>query len=792
MGAGIADPRLGRAPDVEVRGNVEGGVQRGDHNIQVNNVHGSVSFRTTDVFRQRRPRQDPRHPPVPFVGRATELAELALAISEHRSVVVSGVDGSGRSALLTRATNEPVAALTDGVLLIDGVNEIGAARSPDDLAQALYNAAYDSDPVPKVTLETVRAEIGPLEVIVVIDDVAMSGPALNRLAGLAPHGAVLMTARVAPLDTDVLDIEMGALARDEAVDLLAATAGLDRASAADSALDELSELLADLPDPIVRAGRAIRARRIDAATALAEARLVAAVAQDPVAVALERAYAVARPALDANARFILATAACLPGISVDPEILRTIVGRPAWFDETTSQLVRLGLLTLNSPRFRVPPGARGAAATGEDRAAVLDRLVDTVVPLAAKRSLDRAFIGAELGTLLGALDWAHRRGRWTETIDLARALDPYLMTSGLWDTLAEVLGRARTAAERAGLPAHGAWATHELGTLALATGDRSAARRLLTDALRTRRQLGDEIGAAYTRHNLERLRGVPPTDRSGTDGGGLGRLARFGIVAIAAVAVLLVGGPVVEAIIGPQPTPTPTAAPSVSLEPSVAPSPSSEPSPSRAASPSSSRSVPPSPGAEVPGRLSVDLAEPRYTVDFGWTAAIGVSPRNGRAPYTIAVTFAQFPERRPVTARSSGPTVVEVPGSGCAHQVNVDVNSSDGQATRASLVLNAPGCDTPPPGVPSLLAPKDETHVPCTGEATLSWIGGDSALRLAYEPTLLIESGTAAFPVDQTRTTRDEHSFKVECGASYQWMVRAVDDVGRVTDFSERWSFGVG
>ena len=114
---------------------------------------------------------------------------------------------------------------------------------------------------------------------------------------------------------------------------------------------------------------------------------------------IERAWALAKPALDPNTRRLLTAASTLPGRTHDADLLRRIVGEPPWFDDAAATLAALALLTFNSPRLRVPDGVRvlvrdEAGTLADD---IADRSVDVLLMAASERALDPDFVTDELG-----------------------------------------------------------------------------------------------------------------------------------------------------------------------------------------------------------------------------------------------------------------------------------------------------------------------------------------------------------------------------------------------------------
>ena len=361
-------------------------------------------------------------------------------------------------------------------------------------------------PLVKVTPESARSELGQVAALAIVDDVSLPGDDLERLADLLPAGAVVIATRDAPAGGDLQDVPLGALDRADSILLLSARAGLATGSDAPktSDVDTICSLLADWPEALVLAGRAMAARSLTPAMAAADLGAIATGLPTSPPVALERAWGLARPALDPYARRLLAAAAAMPGRTHDPGLLRRILDNPPWFDAAAATLASFDLLTLNSPRLRLPDGIRALVRDDASGLAadIGDRHLDVMTSAAHERVLDPAFIEDELGELLGAVDYAVRRGRFDDAVDLGRSIAPRLVLSGLWDAWRTVARDVYRAADVAKRPADRAWAAHELGTRALTLGDTGEGKPFLLEALDLRRSLGDTEGAAYTLHNL--------------------------------------------------------------------------------------------------------------------------------------------------------------------------------------------------------------------------------------------------------------------------------------------------
>lgn len=294
----VATARRGRRrtrPGIVVHGNVAGSIQYGNHNVQVNDNHGTVVIERVTATRNRRPVAAAPRGPDPFVARSAELQRITAAIGARGAITVSGPAGAGRTALLRAAANLPGAALPDGVLRLDGVDDAGTALTIGDLAQRLHDAAWDCVPTARMSLESARTQLGAIQALAIVDDVGLPGTDVERLADLLPAGAVLIATSAAPATGDLDDVPVGALGRSDAVDLLRARAGLGPVDAPDDPggahLAAICELLADWPEALVVSGRAMMVNQLSPAAAHEALAAVIPSSGLPHEIGLERAWA---------------------------------------------------------------------------------------------------------------------------------------------------------------------------------------------------------------------------------------------------------------------------------------------------------------------------------------------------------------------------------------------------------------------------------------------------------------------------------------------------------------------
>ncbi|MFE3519883.1 BTAD domain-containing putative transcriptional regulator [Streptomyces sp. NPDC059166] len=173
-----------------------------------------------------------------FNGRALPLAEVVYELrgagegrntGQQRGVVITGMPGSGRSALAVRAAHLLREQFSDGQLYAELDRADGSRREPHDvLRDFLHALGVPAHAVPGSVAERVQLYRGLLadrRVLVVLDDVADAAQAAPLLP-LGPHSRAVLTSRT-PVVVDGASrlIRLHPLGADEALALLSAGAG---------------------------------------------------------------------------------------------------------------------------------------------------------------------------------------------------------------------------------------------------------------------------------------------------------------------------------------------------------------------------------------------------------------------------------------------------------------------------------------------------------------------------------------------------------------------------------------
>jgi hypothetical protein len=497
--------------------NVEGSIASGGYAIAVHPQGALVSRQATLRVRPRATLLGPPRPQRGFINRSVELGKLENWIFASEVVLVHGPDGMGKSALLKQAANTPSARTMSGVILLENVDHDGQALGLEDIVQRLFDTLFESEPPLKVDTNLARDYLANTRPLLLMDEVSLS-PAIQRiLPDLFPQGAILISADLAT-SGDFHRLSVGALPREEAINLLSARMSTTLSVSNYAKLNALCAILGDIPLAIVLIGNLMRVHQILPDAALQGLEALPALGPNPVSATIDRAFAFAFDKLTPEERKIICVAASTPGVSMSPDWFSAALGGipvSAFIEDLTS----LGFLASDNGRLRLSPGflapARHAALRLIDENTLLTGLLDFLTTTLRKNPRDWPFFDAELGNLYGALTRAMRARRWADVIALGRALDPYLCLHGLWDSWNSVLGSVLDAARQSNDPATQAWALHQQGTRFIGLGDPAQAITLLKQALEIRKRLGDAAALAYTQHNLSLL---APTLPKGTTG----------------------------------------------------------------------------------------------------------------------------------------------------------------------------------------------------------------------------------------------------------------------------------
>ena len=520
------------------------------------------------------PPPGPPAPELPLLERAEERERLIRLLARGRSLRVTGPSGAGRTALLESVANACGDLAPDGVIWLSGYH-----RTPADLLQDFYAVVYaghDYRPS-RAELPVLLRRVGA---VVVVDDLEFGGTALEELLAAAPECAFIMSATPdvpspAP-DSMVEEVLLSGLTRVACADLLHLVAGrpLEEDEAAWAA--DLWFESEGLPLRFVQAGALLRQRdqlrqtsepdrddsvwekgslRPTSGSLLPDLSAFDGPVPVPVPATPEPAAAGRLPAsrvplpslaesaapaellasrLSESARESLAFAVALDGECPHPSHLPALVG-DTHGDAALGELTSVGLAVPVSAHFRLASGVvphltATLAAEGE--------LTDLQAHTAALHyawwtghpSVTPARAAAESEAILAAMAACRDDGHASAAVLLARTVAPAFAAALHWGAWERALRIGQEAARLSGEVAEEAYFLHELGVLALCTGNTDRARAELeasiSAARRARRPAGDGRRAAHAGARRRRGPGRPPVGSARAHAGRRSRRAR--------------------------------------------------------------------------------------------------------------------------------------------------------------------------------------------------------------------------------------------------------------------------
>ncbi|EME97447.1 ATP-binding protein [Streptomyces mobaraensis NBRC 13819 = DSM 40847] len=482
----------------------------------------------------------------PLIGRAEVRERLGRLLSRGRSVRLTGPAGSGRTALLDVLAADCAHLAPDGVVRLNGRH-----RTTADLLHELFAAVHHA-PLHRPDRAGLPAAVREIGAVVVLDDLEFGGAALDELLDATPECAFLFAARPdvpAPsADAHVEEVVLDGLDRTECLELL--ETAVDR-PLTDEEADWAADLWVEsdgLPLRFVQAGALLR--RLDSAASDADAadgERPFSIPEDGVAEGdpsrggegapagrrepLPRGTAPAAALaarLSDSARETLRFALALGGEVPHQAQLPALVG-DEHADAAVAELFDGGLITVVGAHYRVAAGVAGDLAAADRSEGAAERVLAAARHYAwwaGHPSVTPERIAAEADVVLAALAalvTSGAPGHPAAAVLLARTAAPAFAGALHWSAWERGLRHGQEAARLAGEVGEEAYFHHELGVLALCTGNLGRARAELEASTGLRGVLADKRGAVASRRALalvaDRSRPAPAPTPVGRPGG---------------------------------------------------------------------------------------------------------------------------------------------------------------------------------------------------------------------------------------------------------------------------------
>ncbi|MFD4859120.1 ATP-binding protein [Streptomyces atratus] len=470
----------------------------------------------------------PPAPQLPLLERAEERERLARLLARGRSVRLTGPAGSGRTALLNAVAADCADLAPDGVVRLCGYK-----RTVTDLLHGLFEAVHDARlhrPDRAGLLEKVRS----IGAVVVLDDLEFGGAALEELLDATPECAFLFATTpdvAAPTpDSHLEEVFLGGLGRSSSIDLLEQVVERPLTEEEANWAGDLWFESEGLPLRFVQAGALLRQRDMlrtdpDAYSGLYSRSLDVPFGHDEdvdgVHIPLPSLGEGAAPAallasrLSGPARDTLRFAVALGGEVPHQAHLPALVG-DTHADAALGELAGCGLLSPAGPRYRLAAGVLAqleAAGYGEDSTDRARTAAQHYAWWAGHPSVGPARATAEADAVVAAMAQlvpGDGAGQTSVAVLLARSASPAFAAGLHWGAWERALRIGQEAARIAGEVAEEAYFHHELGVLALCTGNPDRARAELETSISMRGALADKSGAVAGRRALALVE-----DRSG-------------------------------------------------------------------------------------------------------------------------------------------------------------------------------------------------------------------------------------------------------------------------------------
>ncbi len=716
-----------------------GQIAVGSYVLQIGTAYGSVVNAAPPGHRAA---PQPRSAPVllrprsfaDLLDRETEIDTATAALQSAIPVEFHGQAGLGKTVLLRHlAHHYPEVSFPDGVVYL-----LARGHPAADLLQSLYDAFYESAAPFKPTDTQMRYALQSKQALVLLDDVDLGRDEVEMLMSAAPGCAFLLASSKRHLWGEGRAVALHGLPADDALALVERELGRPLTPQERPAAEALCAALEGHPLRIFQT----------AAMAREEGLSLAEVARQVQTPAAEKAVTeqVVKPLSESEQR-VLQVLAALGEAPLHTEHLAGLA-KLAEVAPALESLRRRGLAQSHSPRHSLTGTVAQDLQRTLDLASLQEQALAYFTAWAEDHRSAPERLLEDADAMLHVLSWGVGAGRWAEVLRLGRAVESALAVGGRWDAWAKVLKWVLEAARALKDRAVEAWALHQLGSRAFCLGDAGAARRSLKKALRLRNKLGDRLGAAITRHNLDVFwvppppplpsapqapaapPPAPPPVPIGPAALGASLVAKAVPVLVAA-AITVAGGLGIRHVVS-RPTPTP----------------------------------PPTPTVFTPTSTSVETATPTPFATFSPTpTGVPIRPSTPTAVRTGTPT------------PTGSPTSTRTPTSTPTSTVTPTVTPTN--TPTSTITPTATPTTTPTPKdypAPVLIAPEDKAEIAPGAYANLWWAWDGVLAADEYFDVRFWQKGEPHNGVAWTK--QGFYGVKGEAGKTYYWAIAVIRGQG--------------
>lgn len=478
----------------------------GNYNIQIGSIHGSeINIHSPEQAPLVRPRSTPvLLLPRPFpqlVGRREEIYWAIASVESLQSAELYGKPGLGKTVLLRHLAYLPqlTSPFDHGAVYLSG-----RYYTAPDYLQALHEAFYESEPNYKPTVEQIRHALMGRKILVLLDDQPSAEHEADRqhqrfqletLMNVLPDATFLLSSPQRYIWGEGNSLPLKGLALSDTLALIEQDLQRPLTSAEKPAAEQLWQILRGHPQDILYATGHVRCEGVSLDQVLQQMQSPA-----PRKFLIQHIWS----HLSKSQRLVLASIAALSGITLLGQWLATMTSVPN-LEAVLDSLVERRLLETVEQRYGVSPSIASVIEEGLNLDPARLQALNQYTAWAEQHGASPDDFIEELDGILYSLEWAVQSGKWAEALRLMKAIESPLALSKRWGVWAKVLRWALLAGRSLSDPATEAWALHQLGSQELCLNEIDMAYEHLLQALQIREALGDQVGAAVTRHNLNLL-----------------------------------------------------------------------------------------------------------------------------------------------------------------------------------------------------------------------------------------------------------------------------------------------
>ncbi len=489
------------APEVrlQIEGDISGTVATGFYNLEIGSFHGGVININPEGEPAARLRTNPVQqlpPPFPrIINRQQEIDRISSALLAVEPVEIYGKNGLGKTSLL-RVLAHNAQALQDGVLFLSV-----KGQSLQDVLQAIFDAFYECDVPCKPGESRILRYLQDLQALILVDDLNLDGRNLEALINALPGCSFIFASLEQRLVGEEQPIGLDGLAAEDAIALFEQELGNKVADDELSAARELCSALTGHPLDILRAASIVRDLDASIVEVLDKVQNTGDTTE-----ALETEIL---STLSDKERKVLIVLSALDGTPLHKEHIAALL-QTKDVDRVLEKLEPRKLVQSHGHQYSVTGSLSDTLKKVWDLTSWQEWLVQYLISWGEQQDSIEPLTNV-IDVYLTVLAWTISDERWAEALQLVRIIEGPLALERRWGAWDQALQWGLQSAREDGQQSAEAWALHQIGTRALCLGEDHLSRESLEAALSLREELGDQLGAAVSRHNLGVFLGPPPS-----------------------------------------------------------------------------------------------------------------------------------------------------------------------------------------------------------------------------------------------------------------------------------------